>query len=149
MDQNSSWLNAIIRQLNSIMKGSAVIFGGCFKWNDYQTTKKLWRGCYLAAKRAVDIRFLEAPVTGSTIVSRPFKLPILRSFLDEHHFCAINSIGLNEISAMSEGYILKTTSVKMQRENSENGILQVAPTWTLEQSMSFSRSSNLTTSWYT
>lgn len=53
---------------------------------------------YLAAKRAVDIRFLEASITGSTIVSRPFKLPILRSLLDEHHLGAINRIGLKQIN---------------------------------------------------
>jgi hypothetical protein len=49
---------------------------------------------YLAAKRAMGKGFLKASVTGSTIVSGPFELPVLRSLLDKHHFSTIYSIGL-------------------------------------------------------
>ena len=50
---------------------------------------------HLASKRAVDKGFLEASITGSAVVSRSFKLPVLRSLLDEHHFCTIDDISLN------------------------------------------------------
>jgi hypothetical protein len=49
---------------------------------------------YLAVKRAMDKRFLKASITGSTIVSGPFELPVLSSLLDKHHFRTIDGIGL-------------------------------------------------------
>lgn len=44
----------------------------------------------------MDKGFLEASVTGSAVVSRPFELPVLRSLLDEHHFGAIDCVRLVE-----------------------------------------------------
>lgn len=51
---------------------------------------------YLASERAMDIRFLKTSVTGSAVVSRTLELPVLRSFLDEHHFGTIDCICLNK-----------------------------------------------------
>lgn len=50
---------------------------------------------HLAPERAMDKGFLEASVTGSAIVSRPFELPVLRPLLDKHHFGTIDCIRLN------------------------------------------------------
>lgn len=44
----------------------------------------------------MDKGFLEASVTGSAIVSRPFELPVLRPLLDKHHFGTIDCIRLLE-----------------------------------------------------
>lgn len=49
---------------------------------------------YLASKRAMDKRFLEGSITWSAVISWSFELAVLRSFLDEHHFGTIDSIGL-------------------------------------------------------
>lgn len=44
----------------------------------------------------MDEGLLKTSITGSAIVSRPLELSVLRSLLDEHHFCTIYSICLFE-----------------------------------------------------
>lgn len=51
---------------------------------------------YLASKGAMNIRFLKTSITRSAIISRAFKLSILRSLLDEHHFGTIYGIWLTK-----------------------------------------------------
>lgn len=50
----------------------------------------------------MDIRFLKTSVTRSAIVSWTLELPILRSFLDEHHFGVIDCVWLKNNSSESK-----------------------------------------------
>ncbi|KAL0552698.1 hypothetical protein IC582_011819 [Cucumis melo] len=45
----------------------------------------------------MNIRFLKTSITRSAKISRPFKLSILRSLLDEHHFGTIYGIRLRNL----------------------------------------------------